>query len=382
MNTLAAVQYLNLNDFIDWNPSVLLAPDPGSLWPVEARRTIAELTSKVLPSEGVEGPLISPRDVDFKSGGITVGNSLKTGWTYSLEPNQGLREGDLLVSRDRPSILVTSAVSGLQFSTLFSAIRPRQGVDSLWLWACLNSSFGVAVREAATSGGTIPRLDLGRVPIPELMVGWEESRASVAALVNEVSAILATQDRGESWWRSTSLPGGQSWAPLLAAPDPSIFDVGVRLGDLIGSVAVGRRLGPEPSLPGELLPVWGIPQLRGRAVTAFAPREAGVIAEADCILIPRTGSRGAAAMVTVPCLADSSLLVVSLSTPSLAPAVVAALNSPAGQRQRAFRTVGSAIPQLQREGLNEMRLELDDVESLEHPVLEALSTRIDRMVWS
>lgn len=381
MNTLV-LSPTALGELATWDPAVVLGPDIGTLWPVPAESTLADLTSKVLAQPGFEGPYLRPVDVDSGSGALTIRRTEARGWSFVMGKH-GLREGDLLVSRAHPTVFVTREFSGLQFSTLFSALRAVDGVDPLWLWACLNTSAGSAVRDASSVGGTVPRLNASAATVPDEPAHWSSIRDSIASLAAAIGANVGIQDGGQSWWRIAHLPSGESWAPLLAAPDPSVFMQGERLGDLAHTIRSGRRPTADNVANAEtMLPVWGVPQLHGRQTDRYAPRESGVIASPGDVLLQRTGLKGSATVATQECLADSSLFVVTLRDPDAAPAVASFLNSAAGQRQRAFRVVGTVIPALNRDGTLELRVDLDAAVNLapdETP--SSLAHTLDALIW-
>lgn len=374
------MRIIEVSQLSNWDPALILAPEPSAFWPDSAHETLESLTSKVLPARGFEGPLIRPADIDEFSGEITVRKSEFRDWSYQVGSG-GLREGDLLLADARPVVYVTDALKGFQFSTHFLALRPREGVDSLWIWTCLNSTAGTSMRQSMRRGHTITRVDPSLLNLPTTDETWSDVRPSLSNMADELNASLRHIDRGNSWWRITDLPRDASWAPLMAAQDPSIFEHGVRLDDLAAEIRSGKR----PREGGEssdsvALPVWGVAQLRGRPASAYAPSESGVVARVDDILIQRTGARGLAAVVTSPCLADMTLFVISLNDPASASAVVAALNSVSGQRQRAFRLSGTHIPSLTRSALCEIRLDLDGPE--QNDATSPLAERIDALVGS
>jgi hypothetical protein len=352
------------------------------LWPVSASRTLAEVTTKVLAQPGFEGPYLRPIDVDGASGMLTIRRSESRGWAF-VYGQHNLREGDLLLSREHPAIYVTQDFAGLQFSTIFAALRAVEGMDSLWLWACLNTSAGAAVRKGASIGSTVSRLEASAAVVPDAPAYWPLVRHAVASVATTIGANIGTQDGGRSWWRQTVLPHDESWAPLLAAPDPSVFMSGESLADLVQVVRAGRRpVADVMSVSEPRLPVWGVPQLRGREVDQLVPRLSGVLATPGDVLLERMGTKGSAAVVERECIADSSLLVITLRDPSLAPRVVAFLNSGAGQRQRAYRVAGELVPSLSRDAALELRVDFDALhESDDKEPETSLARTLDELLW-
>lgn len=371
-----------LRQLVCWDPVVLLGPDVGEMWPLPATSTLADLTTKVRAQQGFEGPYLRPLDVESDSGLLKIRRAESRGWSFALG-QQGLRAGDLLVSCGYPTVYVTQDFAGLQFSTLFAALRAVDGVDPLWLWACLNTSAGAAVRAASSNGSTIPRLNASRAAVPSEPAHWASVRDSVAGLASAIGANVGMQDGGQSWWRLADLPSGESWAPLLAAPDPDVFMAGERLGDLVDTIRFGRRPETDGVFSADaMLPVWGVPQLQGRGVDRFAPSGTGVIVEPGDVLLQRIGVKGSATVAAQKCLADPSLLVVTLKDPGLASRVASFLNSGPGQRQRAFRTASSSIPELDLKSTLELRVEL--AASGELPGDESrslLAHTLDTLLW-
>ena len=364
-----------------WDPALILAPDPSDMWPVPVHAPLDDLTTKVLPTRGVSGLVVRPADVDVATGLLTAHHRDEQGWTYQLD-KENLREGDLLITPSHPVVYITDALRGLQFSRAFLALRPRVEVDSLWLWACLNSSIGASARSFSRDSGPMGAIHASRIHVPAPPISWPMLRDSLYEIALDLSSGIEKIDRGRSWWRVTTLSEEQTWSPLMAAPDPSIFDQGERLGDLITSARSGRRpvSNPEPS-SSLMLPLWGTAQLRGRPVTAYADSESGILAKPGDVLIQRSGVRGLAIAVTEPCLVDSTLLVASLVNPNRAPEVVSALNSVSGQRQRAFRAAGSTTPTLTPASLREIRLHIDESRPAGEPAPQPLATQIDALVW-
>jgi hypothetical protein len=381
MTALASlIRLVDVSELRSWDPALILAPEPTAFWPDSVHETLESLTSKVLATRGFDGPVIRPSDIDVSNGEITVRKSEIREWTFQIG-GSGLREGDLLLTDARPVVYVTDALKGFQFSTHFLALRPREGVDSLWIWACLNSTAGISMRESMRRGHAFARTDTSLLNVPTPNESWTELRTVVIDLANALNASLRQIDRGNSWWRVTDLPTDGSWAPLMAAQDPSIFEHGVRLGDLAADIRPGRRPREDSESPeGAGLPVWGAAQLRGRPASAHAHSESGVIAKVDDILIQRTGTRGLAAVVTAPCLVDTSLFVVSLIDSASANDVVVALNSVSGQRQRSFRLSGTTIPSLTPSALGEIRLDFSSPETQTEAL--PLAQQIDALVLS
>ena len=372
---------VNLESLDTWDPAQVLAPDFTALWPLEANNTLAELTTKVLPRETVDGTLLRPGDVDKASGVLRMREVSKRGWSFLVD-DVNLRPGDLLVTPDRPVVYVTSEFQGFQFSSSFLALRPALDVDSLWLWACLNSRIGESIRRSSSSGVFRTHLRPSQIPLPAPTAGWEAIRPLLLELANGISTSVEKVDQGHSWWRVTNLPSEGSWAPLLATEDPSIFDVGIRLGDLADDIQAGQVLkAPDEALSEPFVPVWGPAQLNGNPATDYASADSGVLANEGDVLVQRDGERGKAAEATSQCLVDRTLLKVSLHDRYQAGAVVAALNSAQGQRQRAFRATGTVVRRLSSAALAEIRLSFE-MKYLEAPVQsQPLANLIDELIW-
>ena len=373
---------VDLRMFDPWDPALILAPDPSDMWPVPVHASLDDLTTKVLPTRSLSGLVVRPADVDAATGSLTAHDRDERGWTYQVD-KENLREGDILITASRPVVYITEALRGLQLSRAFLALRPRVEIDSLWLWACLNSSIGASARSFSRDSGPMGAIHPSRIHVPAPPPSWPRLRDSLYEIVLDLSADIEKVDRGRSWWRVTTLIEEQTWSSLMAAPDPSIFDQGERLGDLITSARSGRRPTSERQLSSSLrLPLWGTAQLCGRPVTVYADSESGVLANPGDVLIQSRGVRGLAIAVTDPCLVDSSLLVASLIDPNRANEVVSALNSVAGQRQRAVRAAGSTVPTLTPASLREIRLHIDESRPARESAPRPLATRIDELVWS
>jgi len=375
-----------LNELDSWDPAFILAPNIDELWPTETVYSLAEVTRKVRPHDSIDGLTIRPSDVDQTTGDLTLRAAEKRGWVYRMNLHGGLQSSDLLISRTRPAIHINNKFSNLQFSSQFTALRPLEDVDGLWLWACLNSSPGVKVRSVRGhfTGNLRPGLDPAGIPIPAPVIHWNQVRDAIAALAAAIASNVSTQDSGRSWWRLAQLPMDQSWGQILAAPDPAVFMDGERFGDLIKTSRSGKRPALERKEHLEqALPVWGVPQTRGKSATTYATPKTGVVAEPGDILIQRTGSKGTAVVANEECLVDSTLILVKLDDPSRATAVAAALNSPSGQRQRAFRVTGAFIPNLGLNAVSEIRLQFDDSAKGTPPTSnKSLATQIDELVWT
>ena len=372
---------VNLASLDSWDPAQILAPDFTTLWPLEADSTLADLATKVLPRETVDGTLLRPGDVDKASGVLRMREVSKRGWSFLVD-DVNLRPGDLLVTPNRPVVYVTNDFQGFQFSSSFLALRPALDVDSLWLWACLNSTIGESIRRSSSSGVFRTHLRPSQIPLPSPPAGWEAVRPVLLELANGISASVEKVDQGHSWWRVTTLPSEESWAPLLAAEDPSIFDVGVRLGDLADDIQAGKRLrAPDEALSESFVPVWGPAQFKGNPATDYASADSGVLANEGDVLVSGVGERGTAAEATGPCLIDQELLKVSLHDRYQAGTVVAALNSAQGQRQRAFRTTGTVVRRLSSAALAEIRLSFERKDLQAPEQSQPLANVIDELIW-
>lgn len=365
-----------------WDPAVLLAPEPATSWPVPVNMTLADVTSRVMPSQALQETVISPADIDPASGSITVHSRRGRGWAFRFEAD-GLRTGDLLMAAGRPVLLMRQEHSKLQFSTAFRALRVNEGTDELWLWAVLNSSTGLRARAAASAGSTpVSPVDPSRLAIPDPPTDWRFRRGQVEALAASLAVEAESRDAGQSWWRTTTLPTEQAWSAVLAARDPAVLTEGRPLGELLASIRTGRRSRPESESTSQLLPVWGPRQLRGFPITEYEGDSAAVIAEPGDLLVECYGSKGRTLIASELCAIGSGVMAVSLKHAEDAHWIADFLNSPGGLRQRAFRCIGSSEPILNAAGLAAIRVPLS-TEGLElqgRTSAEPLATTLDQVL--
>ncbi len=379
---LLQIPQKGLADIHSWDPTNILEPILKPNWPITAEHTLAEITSRVIPVRGYEGPFIKTADIDDVSGAVTIKKIEQRDRVYAVRQPDGLVTGDLILSQKRPALYVTEAFTDLQFSTLFAAIRPLTNVDSLWIWACLNSTIGRKLLLNSGRGALDHHIQLSEISIPEAKDSWHQTREQVLALAVRISQQLQVIDKGGSWWRKTKLPTDTPWSVLLAVQDPAVLMEGTRFGDLVSTIKTGKRTTPFDGPSGEnTLPVWGAPQLRGKKPTDYAEIDSGVLAEPGDILIHRIGLKGLAVVVSDPCLAGSNVMVLKLNEPELNSTVVSAFNSPAGQRQRSYRVTGTVIPMLTKDSLNEIRLDLTVKQSIQESVSASLSEQLDELIW-
>lgn len=380
---LLRVKQRDLSEIHSWDPDHVLESVSKPSWPVAYASALSDLTSKIIPSRGYEGPFVKVNDIDDVSGAVTIRTAEQRDWVYAVRQPGGLQAGDLLLSSNKPTLYITEAFTDLQFSTLLAAIRPREGVDSLWIWACLNSTIGRTLLKSSGRGALHHQVQLSQIEIPEMTDTWNQTREKVMALANHVSNELQTVDKGGSWWRTTQLPVDTPWSALLAVQDPAALTEGTRLGDLITTVMTGKRTTTfdSPSIK-STLPVWGAAQLRGKRPTQYADIDAGVVAEQGDILIQKIGLRGTAAVMLEPCIAEPNVLVLKLHDPELNSIVVSAFNSPAGQRQRSYRATGTVIPSLSADSLKEIRLDLTVKQPSNETIVTPLSDQLDELIWS
>lgn len=368
-----------------WEPSEILTPDTGGLWPQPDTLRLDEIATSVLPTQGTLGPHLRPQDINVFSGRFTWRLTEQPGWSHSLSAKGNLKIGDLLIAPTGPVILIDREAEHIQFSTGFAAVRPHENVDGLWIWACLNSSPGVAVRRAiATSNAAgLQRFSPQRCPLPISGVRWATVRSQVEALEASLSEFTASEDKGQSWWRVGQVQPEDNWLRLLIGPDPSVYEVGDTLVDYVKSAQAGRRPVDTISLPRDgYLPVLEPRQLAGRSTEHYAPPELGPVAEPGDIVVISVGSRARSAVVTTRSLVGNNLILLTLADFTLGTRIVDLLNSPAGQRQRAYRGVGTAVPHLTRSALLEFRLPIA-VSDTEGPSVTptALAAQLDELLW-
>lgn len=377
--------HVTLSGHTSWDPAALLRPDLSALWPTPAGSALADVTTKVLPNHGFTGVLVTPSSVDRVTGAATAQPSENRGWTFALPPRGNLSEGDILVNARRPVLLVGTEMNDMQFSHTFTALRPDTDTDALWLWACLNTTAGTEVRAALaiSSGSILERVDPTVLPIPNPTPTWAEVRPQVLALQQQSAAPLREMDKGQSWWRREELDPRGNWMQRLSGPNPDEFEQGETVGDLASEVRRGRkpRIAVEHPAAG-YLPVTEARNLEGRPPRLYALPEDGVVATPGDVLIPTFRGAIGAALATENCVVGHSLLLVRPQDPSAAPQLVAALNSPTGQRQLRFRSTGITIPQLSVEGLRQFRIPGShgglDGNAAVRPTLSEL---LDRVLW-
>lgn len=368
-----------------WEPSEILTPDPAGLWPQMDTLRLDEIATSVLPTQGTVGPYLRPQDIDSFSGRFAWRLTEQPGWSHSLSAKGNLKIGDLLIAPTGPVILIDREAEHIQFSTGFAAVRPHENVDALWIWACLNSSPGIAVRRAtATSNAAgLQRFSPQRCPLPVSGMRWAIVRSEVEALKTSLSEFTASEDKGQSWWRIGKVQPEDNWLRLLVGPDPSVYEVGDALVDYVKSAQAGRRPVATISLPRDgYLPVLEPRQLTGRATEHYAPPELGPVAEPGDIVVISVGSRARSAVVTSRSLVGNNLILLTLEDPTLATRIVDLLNSPAGQRQRAYRSVGTAVAHLTGSALLEFRLPIAAADTEGQSVTpSALAVQLDELLW-
>lgn len=385
--TAATVARVSLSDYVTWEPASLLRPDLSKLWPRKSIQTLADVTTRVLPTRGFPGAIVSPSGIDRATGTATARHGDGQGWTYALQPHGNLSDGDILIAGSYPVLLVGPEMHEMQFSQMFAALRPETDTDRLWLWACLNTTAGTEVRTALTTSPTqgIRTLDLRNLPIPDPIPTWAEIRPQVLALQQQVLTATGERDRGQSWWRREDLDARGNWMQRLSGPNPDEFEVGEAVGKLASEIRVGRTPGITSELPVQgQLPVVDERNLDGRPSRFFASPDEGILAIEGDLLVPRHRGAIEAKVVTEDCIVGQSLLLLRLHEPSAGPRIIEALNSSTGQRQLRYRSAGITVPQLSTEGLSQFRISQTqdghrrDSAVGKPPIREAL----DGMLWS
>lgn len=337
-----------------WDPAVLLAPSIPELWPADIRLgplgELATVVSKAVPARP-DQPVVTPGGVDRTTGAVHRTRRDYTGSIRVLgSAPAGLLAGDLLVPAvgSAPCLLLREHHRGLAFSDGFIALRPELRWAGTWLWACLSSTRGQAVRAAAAQGSTLPRLTAGAllslpVPVPQDVPGVV---FELTELADSVPASTSQADVAASWWRIGRLPASGDWTIELALRDPAAMLEGRPLGDL-AEIAPGRRPrimfgAPRP----ELLPVWKGKSIDGRKPEEWAPPGSAPSVETGDVLVVEVGLRGRAVVADTDGLAGPGTLLVRPHDRRLSHSIAAHLNSEPVQALRAALASGSFLPRL------------------------------------
>lgn len=376
-------QSVTLQAHGSWDPVALLRPDPAEMWdsPVAALLSMVDVISAA-PQPLESTPGVRPGDIDASTG-LLKGHAADIAVGYRIGTS-GLTAGDLLVHPSCPVVLVDDRYSIFTFSARFLALRPLPETDPLWVWAALNSSPGSAMRTELRldpAAGTAP-LRASDLAIPAPPVDWPERRPQVEELHDTLSQTFVARDVGQSWWRVANLnPSGDSWMIELSLPDPDLLLRGVPLIQMASDIRRGTAAAREDDdEPGEALPRFDPPQLRGKAVeTYIVPTPRSVVAEPGDVLAPTIGVSGYAIVCLARCVVGNHVARVRLLEGHDPDAVVASLNSSFGQRQRSIFAVGTAMQSISAANLGLVRIA--DARDEPDPVSRRpLSDQVDALV--
>ena len=367
-----------------WEPGELMARTPQVWWSdFSDLYVLSDVSLTISPTIQPDGSCIkvAPGDVDPVDGTLSARAEQNCGLGYRLDTADGLALGDLLITANRPTVVVSAAHVGLTFSSTFLAIRTNPGFDAVWLWAISNSTKGIAYRRSATTrNGLNQRLKLraGDLSFPGPTDSWTFTLMKAAELLRDLSVRTKRHDAGQSWTRWQTLPTTTPWHWLLSLPDPSLFEKGFPLKELLEGVRVGRPRQTTDEAREGWLPVLGVAQMRGAVAVQYADPERELDSVPGDILLQEVGILGAARAVESPCIVGSGVLRLRLHDVSQTAMVTAFLNSPLGQRQRRVLAAGATLHRLTRLSVGEFRVSEDQSATAEKV---SLSASVDEWIF-
>lgn len=391
---------LQLRGRRSWAPSALLAPSASEIWPTQQPLVLLGTLTQFVAAEGTaasDQAVVSPATVDPSTGVI---RNAKRGFpglirTVGAERGTRLRPGDLLVPpvSSGHALLVGPEHSGFAFSAAYLALRPAPKIDSLQLWALLNSTPGQTARHAVAIGPITPRLTVSmlfELQVPVIPSdAWAALRTRVAALHQAAAEATTMTEVGQSWWRVAALPRGRSWSAYLATKRPDVLEEGMALEELAVEFRAGQKADVLSDVPRpNWLPYLSPRELRTGAEPATWAPSSPVVANPGDIVVAEAGRRGPAQLVAQPLIPGWGVSLIRLRDADLAPRVVAHLNSEPGQAVRALLVTGSFIPHFGLRSLRAMRIPSSalagdaPVTSPTPAVPEPIRTRLDALLWN
>ncbi|MGW1803275.1 hypothetical protein ACWCQN_47720 [Streptomyces sp. NPDC001984] len=374
-----------------WDP-VRLASSAFQ-WPTQAPlASLRELASSLPPGTVTRAgsPVITPANVAASTGAIRRRSTKYQGSVFAVGL-RGLRSGDVLVppSASGPALLIDDRLNGALFSSRFTALRPLAPVDSLWIWAVLNSRSGCARRALLAAGsttGAVKASDLLDMTLPVPPLAHAQSLRQALAQIEE-RTHRAEAPAESTWWATADLRVRNDWAVTLATPRPGLLDDGEPLGSFIRELARSRstrKAEVSEEVPGTL-PVVDVSSLAGKPPRRWVEPEtsgATVIAPGD-LLIAGLGDYSYATVAQRPGVADQHVFVLRLLDQAQGPALAHYLNGREGQATRRILLRGSTVPSVKRADIERFPIprEALDYDGDAEPDVP-LAEQLEQVLWT
>lgn len=384
---------VDLRDQESWSPLSLLPPEPlVPLWPqhvsVDHSIPLIELI-RVLTPRARTGPatrVVRPADIDPMSGVIT--GSIRASSAVGFRLGEDLEVGDVLISGDRPAVLVTEQLGSTYFSPAFMAVRPS-GPLGLVLWAMLSASSGVQAWLSATRrdvSSTNPERVKRQNGLESLSAPDPLPRpsAEVHGLAQRTVWNPRTQPVEDSWYRivdSNALV--EDWSLALAHPQMDSLLDGPKLSLHVESAVRGRHINKsdrfDSPAPG-LLPYMTPAGVRDGEPTHYVPAESSGdrLAEPGDVLVSIIGSRFPSRAVTECCVPSEHVAVLQPASGVSPETVAGLLNLPSTQSVMRTLARGATIQRISPKDL--LNVPAPDVEEAATFAL-SIGEQLERGLW-
>ena len=287
--------------------------------------------------------------------GVITGSS-RASSAVGFRLGEDLEVGDVLLSGDRPAVLVTEQLGATYFSPAFIAVRPS-GPLGLVLWAMLSASSGVQAWLSATRRGASfanPEratrqnvLDFLSAPDP-----LPRPSAEVLALAERTVLNPRTQPVEDSWYRIVETSAlGEDWSLVLAHPRVDSLLDGPRLSLYVQSAVRGRHVkksdrfdSPAPGLLPYMTPLG----VRDGEPTHYVPAETSDdrLAEPGDVLASIIGSRFPSRAVIERCVPSEHVAVLKPLAGVSPETVAGLLNLPSTQSVMRMLARGATIQRI------------------------------------
>lgn len=339
--------------------------------------------------------VVTPSSLDAEKGAIRSLPS-KPESTFYDWAEDGLRENDILVSI-HGALLLTSNMTNILFSSRFIALRCKDHLSALWLWALLNSSVGRSILTEvlnADSQVAIERNRQRRVSVlmesevPKAPIASDSRMLSLATIHSNLKHVLdIPKDIRTGWLKTVMLENHDDWFSLTKIKEPKQWSGLVRLSDVVNDVIPGKFIGNKTSdFLVKPLPVIGLKFLRNPEST-----ELEYLEEVETLRIGLPGDLILGSLynrfyiypLDFRCALGLDVFAISPRSLQQRQYLQTVLRSQVVQDQVSYIQLKTVIGRLNRRDVEELRLpDLDNADPADSVIWESLSHRLDTALWS